>query len=414
VINTNLRMLATIILTIAGVAIAGLFTGILMGASPARAGTPAAMTAPATARFGPTVISGLAHNNALYGVSCTRWTQCLAVGSQAAGTATNFHPLAEQWNGHHWKVTPMPGPTTLPQALALAVSCHSARNCVAVGYNYSYSGNQYAPLAELWNGGSWHIIQDLNPATISSVALYDVSCRAFAGCLAVGASGVSTSRSKAFAERRTDGRWHLLRVPQPSGATATALLDISCTGEDCLAVGYYTVAGGRTLALAERWNGSSWHLLPAASGAGSLTELYGVSCNSATLCMAVGENKGTQLRPLTELWEQGRWRLVRGGQVAGGVLSDISCPARRWCSAVGLAGRRPLTEVWSGKRWQVVPAPPAPGHRASALWQISCRTMSARCITVGYQYTPGKSVGKATLAEWWNGRSWRSMTTPNP
>jgi hypothetical protein len=412
-INTNLRMLATTGLTIACVAIAGLSSGAL-GTPSANAVAPPALTAPATARVGPTVSSGLAHNNALYGISCIKWTQCQAVGSRAAGAATNFTPLAEQWNGHRWKVLHMPGPGERPEALVTAISCRSADSCVATGYHYSNSGKGYAPLAEAWNGKSWHIIQELNPKTTLSAFLNDVSCQAFAGCLAVGGSTGSNGDGQAIAERWTDGGWHFSKVPQPSGAAATELDGISCTGRDCLAVGMYEVASGRVLALAERWNGKSWHLLPAASSAGSLSELQDVSCHSPTLCMAVGENDWTQLRPLTELWEHGHWRLVSGGRVAGGALSGISCPDVRWCSAVGLAGDRPLTEVWSGKGWRVVPTQWAPGRQANELSQLSCRTGLDRCLTVGARYRPGKSDGEVTLAEWWNGRSWHLMTTPNP
>jgi hypothetical protein len=436
-INTNFRTLATTGITTLCVTVAGLFSGILAGTAPARASMPSpagTLTTPAQARIGPAVSSPAvsspavsspgvsnpavsntaAHNNALYGVSCTKWTQCLAVGTRAAGSATSFRPLSEQWNGRRWKVIPMPWPGERPESLITAISCHSAGRCVATGYHYGDSGQGYAPLAEQWNGKSWHIIEFLSPATTPQAFLNDVSCQAFAGCLAVGGSTGQNGQGKAIAERWTGGRWHVARVPQPSGAVATQLVGISCTGRDCVAVGMYVVASGRMLALAERWNGRSWHLLPAASDAGPLSELNEVSCHAATLCMAVGDSDWTQLRPLTELWEHGRWRLVSGGQVAGGTLSGISCPDLRWCSAVGLAGSRPLTEVWSGKRWRVVPAPWAPGRPANELSQLSCRTGSARCVTVGARYRPDSSAGEATLAEWWNGRSWHLMATPNP
>ena len=421
-LSTNLRTLATTGLTIAGVTIAGLASGILLNTYPATAGTaPAAMTvpttAPATVRFGPSgpaVASGHVHNNALYGISCLKWSQCLAVGSRATGSAVSFRPLAEQWNGRHWKVISMPGPTSLTRALVTAISCSSARNCVASGYHYKASGNGYAPLAEHWNGKSWRIIQVRNPATASSVFLNDVSCLATAGCLAVGGSTGSNGNGQAIAERWTDGRWHFARVPQPSAAVATELDGIGCTGRDCVAVGMYEISSGRVLALAERWNGKSWHLLPAASAAGPFSELDAVSCHAASLCMAVGESDWTQVRPLTELREHGRWRLVAGSRMAGGALSGVSCPDATWCIAVGLAGSRPLAEVWSGKRWRVVPAQWAPGRQANELSQVACPHGTIRCVTVGARYQPGQSAGEATLGEWWNGRAWRLMTTPGP
>jgi hypothetical protein len=411
--STNLRILATTWLTIASAAVAG-----LLGTSAATASTPARLATPAglaPARLAnPAVTSGLARNNALYGISCTKWTQCLSVGSRAAGSAVNFRPLAEQWNGRRWKVISMPGPATRPRALVTAISCRSARNCVATGYHYAAGGSGYAPLAEHWNGKSWHIIQTSNPATTSSAFLNDVSCLASAGCLAVGGSAGQNGNGQAIAERWTDGRWHFAKVPAPGNALATELDGIGCAGRYCLAVGLYEIASGRALALAERWNGRSWHLLPVASTPGSLSELDAVSCHSASLCMAVGENDWTQLRPLAELWEHGRWRLVNGGRLAGGAFNGISCPDAKWCIAVGQAGNQPLAEVWKGQRWRVVRTTWAPGHQANELSQLSCPGGTVRCVTAGARYEPSQSSGEATLAEWWNGRSWRLMATPNP
>ncbi len=416
-IGTNLRTFATTGLTVACVTIAGLASGILLNTSPATAGTtPAALTVPATARLGssPAVTSGHVHNNALYGVSCLKWTQCVAVGSRATGTAVNFRPLSELWNGRHWKVTPMPGPSSLSRSLVTAISCRSARNCVATGYHYKATGKGYAPLAEHWNGKSWHIIQGRNPATTSSAFLNDVSCLATAGCLAVGGSAGSNGNGQAIAERWTQGHWHFARVPAPSAAVATELDGISCTGRDCMAVGMYEIASGRVLALAEHWNGRTWHLLPAASAQGPFSELDAVSCHAASLCMAVGETDWNQSRPLAELWEHGHWRQERGSRVAGGALSGISCPDVNWCTAVGMAGRKSLAETWSGKRWRVVSAQWAPGRQANELSQLSCPHGTVRCLTVGARYQPGQSDREATLAEWWNGHAWRLMTTTGP
>jgi hypothetical protein len=430
-IRTNLRKLATAGSAIACAAIAGLSSGVLPGISPAAAsesatltkpaalGTPAALTTPVglstlAAHSAPAVTDAGPHNNALYGISCLKWTQCYAVGSRVAGNAANFRALAEEWNGRRWKVTSMPQPVTESRSLATAISCRSARRCVATGYHYSPSGSGYAPLAEYWNGKSWQIIQVRNPATTNSAFLNDVSCLAAAGCLAVGGSAGTNGDGAAIAERWTDGRWHFSRVPRPSGALATELDGIDCTGRDCVAVGMYEISSGRVLALAERWNGKSWHLLSAANARGTLSELDDVSCYSASLCMAVGESDWSQLRPLSELWENGRWRLVSGARMDGAALSGISCPDRRWCSAVGLDGNRPLTEVWKGRQWRVVPTAWAPGRQANELSQLSCGARTIRCVTVGARYRPGKSIGEATLAEWWNGRSWHLMATPNP
>jgi hypothetical protein len=383
------------------------------GVPEAAANAPAQLATPQ--KIAPLAATASVHNNAFYAVSCLEWTQCLAVGSRAAGKAVNFRPLAARWNGKHWAVVSMPDPSNRTRALATAISCRSAGHCVATGYHYGLSGGGYAPLAEFWNGKTWRIIQRLNPSTTNSAFLNDVSCRAAAGCLAVGGSAGPNGNGQAIAERWTGSKWRFSRVPEPSGALATELNGISCTGRVCLAVGEYEIASSRIMALAERWNGTSWHLLPAVSERKMVSELAGVSCHTATSCMAVGDaESSTGLRPMAELWQDGRWRLVSGGQVNDGVFSGVSCPDLKWCVAVGLEGERQLAEVWSGRQWRVVGSQRGPGRPADEFSSLSCGAKTIRCLTVGARYEPGQSSGEATLGEWWNGRSWRLMATPNP
>jgi hypothetical protein len=383
------------------------------GVAPAGPAMPAANAA-AAAAVRPAIANRVVLNNALYGVSCTSWKQCVAVGTRAGNTAVAFRPLAELWNGTRWHTVPMPGPVTLTRAQMSEVSCRSRRFCVAIGYHFSPAGKGYAVLAESWNGARWQIIQSRNPNGVRSAFLNAVSCRLSVGCIAVGGSAGRSGGGHAIAERWAHGRWGVLRVRWPAGAVATELNGISCDSSSCMAVGMYAVASGRVLTLAERWTGKSWELLKSANAWAPLSDLQDVSCNSSSLCMAVGFSDWTKERPMAELWTNGRWRLVPGGRLAGGALSGISCPGQSRCIAVGFAGPNPLTEAWSGTAWRVLRTPRATGRPASELNQLSCRTGTVRCITVGARYEPGQFVREATLAEWWDGRSWWVMATRNP
>jgi hypothetical protein len=55
--------------------------------------------------------------------------------------------------------------------------------------------------------------------------------------------------------------WAIQATPNPSGATGTTLAGVSCASATrCVAVGSYTNGGGHSqtaLALAEYWNGST-------------------------------------------------------------------------------------------------------------------------------------------------------------
>jgi hypothetical protein len=70
--------------------------------------------------------------------------------------------------------------------------------------------------------------------------------------------------------------------------------------------------------------------------------------------------------------------------------------------------------VWSGKKWRVVRTQLAPDNLVSELNQLSCGARTIRCVTVGARYRIGHSSDELTLGQWWDGRSWRLMPTPNP
>lgn len=371
---------------------------------------------PGSPVFVPSIADHAVRNNLLYGVSCVTWSRCVAVGARVAGSALAFRPLAELWNGARWRVMPTPSPAKLPRALLAEVSCQSSRDCVAVGYHYSAGGSGYALLAEHWDGKNWRVTQSANPAGLRSAFFNGVTCAPKVGCIAVGGHSTRSGQGQELAERWTGGHWHLMRLRWPAKARATELNGVSCYQGRCVTVGMYENASGQqVLPMAERWTGRYWRLMHAASPQAQIGLLSDVSCGGPLTCMAVGVSEGANQLPFTELWRDNRWHLVQGGKVIGGTLSGVSCQLSTWCMAVGLAGKRPLTEAWFGVGWQVTKTPVISGEpSAGQLSQLSCRTHDGRCVTVGSRYPPGKVTGQATLAEWWDGNTWRQMRAVNP
>jgi hypothetical protein len=103
-------------------------------------------------------------------------------------------------------------------------------------------------------------------------------------------------------------------------------------------------------------------------------------------------------------------------RAGNGVLNAVSCPTTAVCTAVGLHVRESglgvtLAEQRSGGVWAVQPTPNPPGAASSALNAVSCPSGSA-CTAVG-QFAV-KSGAQLTLAERWNGSSWRIQPTPHP
>jgi hypothetical protein len=122
------------------------------------------------------------------GVSCPAPDDCVAVGDYSYGVRAMPGPtardktLAEEWNGHSWRLLPTVDVSHWNSLSA--VSCFSAANCTAVGW----SQNQF-PLAEHWNGTTWKVEPaptPSDPATLGYAQLTGVSCPAAKFCVASG------------------------------------------------------------------------------------------------------------------------------------------------------------------------------------------------------------------------------------
>ena len=344
----------------------------------------------------------------LDGVSCTGRSQCTATGTATTRTGKNLKPLAERWNGTSWAVQSTPTTNTggwLGGTLDDGVSCTSSTACMAAGYSYSRSFARL--LGEGWNGHTWTIQPDSKPATGGQP--FDISCRWAKDCTAVGQrltgmtlaehwngrtwsaeatkhlgalEGVScpatgnctavgsNSAGKALAAHWNGKTWSDQSVSSPQ--QLNALVSESCTAvKDCVAVGL-AGATSPTLSLgplAEHWTGGSWTLLTPANPApaGDITEFSGVSCTSATNCVAVGDytdQADTSDTTLAEQWNGTSWTvLTTPSPAAFSALVSVSCPSATHCVAVGVSSPSatgtlsPLTEVWDGTTWTAVTAP---------------------------------------------------------
>lgn len=224
----------------------------------------------------------------LGGVSCPSSRDCIAVGYSGNSAGTAGIPLAERWNGVGWRVESTPLPAGASVGFLSAVSCASARSCVAVGFFVNRVGAG-KPLAERWNGTRWSIEPVPSPLAEASVQLVGLSCSRHGACMAAGFF-VVTGIDVMLAERRNGMRWSIQRSLYPAGATGVQFAGASCPSSSaCTAVGSFGDISGFDEPLAERWDGMSWTIEPISSPAGAVsTSLSAVSCSSITTCTAVG------------------------------------------------------------------------------------------------------------------------------
>jgi hypothetical protein len=201
------------------------------------------------------------------------------------------------------------------------------------------------------------------------------------------------------------------------------LRGVSCLSASfCMAVGN----GGPTAAtVAARWDGSGWTIEPTPNPAG--TGFTGVSCTSASFCIAVGTSPSGP-DPLAERWNGTSWSIqtIPPPPNDTATLSGVSCTSSASCTAVGsyndnttTGGTFPFAERWNGIVWTPQTLFVTPPTSVSALSGVSCVAPSA-CMATGYQngdFPPpdsGQSPSAAPYAASWNGAAWRSQSPPNP
>jgi hypothetical protein len=391
---------------------------------PPAAGLPGHAASPW--RVEPTPNPGRVRNGTLLSDSCTARTACTAVGSSFNGAGTTV-TLAARWNGAMWRAQPTPDPAGALWSELLGVSCTAARACIAVGYYYNSAGHVLT-LAERWNGTAWRIQATPNPAGSPASGLFAVSCTSARACTAAGETTASSGASQVLAETRNGSRWRIVTAPSPAGAEDSALFGVSCSAPaGCAAVGAYLSSSGATLTLAERWNGTRWRIRSTPAPAGTTDAgLNAVSCTSPGACTAVGEyftSGGTALT-LAERWNGRRWRIQAtpnpagpavGSGSGGSELLSVWCSAARACTAVGafVKARTTVTlaEAWNGTSWRVQATPNPAGSLGSGLAGVSCPSPGA-CTAAG-SWQPSGTFAGVPLAEAWNATRWRIEHAPS-
>jgi putative hemolysin len=291
--------------------------------------------------------SSSTQKNAMDGVSCVSTTFCFAVGGYYTGGNPNpviKHTQIEKWNGTSWSVVPSPNKTggTAASNFLNGVSCTSTSFCIAVGYYTQTGGHPDQTLVEKWNGTSWSISPTPNVASKSN-DLNAVSCYRKTFCMAAGQTVDGSFLTQTLTERWNGTAWSIVSSPNSKTTQSNFLWGVSCsTASFCLAVGYHDTSTG-DVALSLRWNGSGWSLLSTpnhSGGASNPTDaLWSVSCvkHATNFCMAAGDylNVSHLQRTLAEKWNGTSWSVVaspnKSPTQGDGLYSGVSCSASTFC-----------------------------------------------------------------------------------
>jgi hypothetical protein len=233
--------------------------------------------------------------------SCGSRSWCVVINGSITNPPETF---AETWNGHRWRtwwedtdlcVQNAPGyPCSLYD-----VACGSAANCVTVGtYSaYIYTNEPPASVAGgyTWNGKTWTPVNfdDTGPVWEDVGEVGPITCTG-AFCLAFGAS---LNELFAGTWNATTQTWARIATPLSGAST------MSCgTSTSCMAL------GDRFGEYGQYWNGTTWTAARTIRE-GRDPQLGSVSCHGAT-CLAVGYTSQNGERTLTEIWNGATWKIL--------------------------------------------------------------------------------------------------------
>jgi hypothetical protein len=214
--------------------------------------------------------------------------------------------------------------------------------------------------------------------------------------------------------------WSLVPSPNP-GLDFDRLNGVAAVSDnDVWAVGSYADKINNAVeTLVERWDGSSWSVVPSPNP-GAFNTLGGVAVVSANDVWAVGTYADCISCPpqtLVEHWNGSAWSVVPSPNrnTSENYLSGVAAVSANDVWAVGSSGSDPnyqtLVEHWDGSNWSVVPSPnPVTGDNYLA----GVAAASANNVWAVGSYA--NKIGNAveTLVEHWDGSSWSVVLSPNP
>lgn len=321
------------------------------------------------------------------------------------------------------------------QAASLyGVSCVSVGSCVAGG-GYESGPGRFPAMVVARSGGRWQRARELrmppDAAAQPNASVFAVSCATARWCVAVGFYLDTADQSRSFIATETQGRWARAAVPRLpanalSGGSSELQAVVCLRPGSCVAGGGYTVKGtdvSRPMIMTEsggRWGRARQIAVASAIGHSQDASIAALACPRKADCSAVGFYfTSSSYLPLRVTESNGRWGPARTIQLPPnatrrtGSLLGVSCPAARTCVAVGFyvarsGGLLPMAMTKSRGRWNraIETALPA-GNPTGALIGVSC-TARGSCVAVG-DATSRSGAGSAMAVTETAGR-WRSAT----
>lgn len=384
---------------------------------------------------------GMELGSVITGVSCPTRSRCIEVGD--LGEHTDSQELLILFSddaGASWQQAPVPGTFVG----ALAVSCASASDCVAVAQTSVSTGTQYAHghfsvIYTTDGGASWSEGHMADETGIHQVTA--ASCPSEGHCYAL-AKTPTTGRVVILGSSDSGETWTVVSRPFTShfevlGASLYGFgNNLACsTDTDCTAVGELRYTDDPTywsaIAIQTTNGGETWtsHILPYSGSLRAVVPLS-VACPTSSLCYATGltttsdhgfESTVWKLPHAATEWEE--LATVPGSTVEGGesLFLGLACPNGTSCVVTGLGegsthALQPVIDrtTDAATSWTDESVATA-ADQAFAPTTVWCSSLTS-CVVAGAVAVDSEGAVSAHL-EWgdarWSANQVCSSTTPN-
>jgi hypothetical protein len=296
--------------------------------------------------------------------------------------------LTLHWDGTRW--TRVPSPNRSPQRNWLfSVAGSSPTDVWAAGYDLD-KAQQHRTLLMHWDGKRWTVVPspvvDGKENLLNGLAVLSPT-----DAWAVGSALDASFSGRTLIQHWDGASWTIVPSPNPSeSGVGSNLLDVAAvSATEVWAVGDDDQGDGVMRTLTERWDGSSWTIVPSPTAReGAL--LGSVAARSSDDVWAVGwRQEPTLLQPLALRWNGARWSTVatRAFDGSDASFADVAIVGPDDVWVVGDRGSpvRTLAAHWDGTSWAVIPSAD-PGTVASSLTGVAA-IPDTGCLWAVGQYT---------------------------
>ncbi|MCL6105731.1 MAG: fibronectin type III domain-containing protein, partial [Actinobacteria bacterium] len=270
---------------------------------------------------------------------------------------------------------------------------------------------------------------------VTNTALFDAACDTETNCIVVGGSSIgplggSSAQFAPIILQTTDSgaTWSNSSFTMPPGISAGFLFSVACpTSSVCIAVGtgYSSSNQLSPLMLESTDQGTTWQYVALSSF--SIDNLYGISCMSATNCIAVGVSSTAGAPEIIRTVDGGvSWQTVSvptSPSFTNYTLFQVTCPNGLSCVGVGIeggpAGSAGMAVVTAdgGSTWSLDQVTPVVANVATLLDGVGC-TSATNCIAGGVATTSPSSsspqtVSAVTYTTTDGGVTWQQKSLPS-